>query len=59
MNADVRTHTICLLCRMSLDSLVNNDSIIVIALENAMAGLVDSIPVNDVEHEVSRSNRAL
>ena len=55
LNTDARTHVLCLLCRLPLDVSAIGDCNVMIAVENVFTSLVDTIPVDSFEHEVSRS----
>ena len=53
LNADTRMHVICTLCRLVLDNSVANSCHIIGAIEDTFASLIDSIPQQDLDHEVS------
>ena len=53
LDADTRMHVICTLCRLVLDSSVANSCNIISAIEDTFASLIESIPQQDLDHEVS------
>ena len=52
LNADARTHALCLLCRLVLDSSIVNDCSLMVVIEEAFSNLVDAVPEKNVEAEV-------
>ena len=52
LSAESRRHLICTLCRLALDHCVANSCHIISAIEDAFAGLIESIPEQDLDHEV-------
>ena len=52
LSAESRRHLICTLCRLSLDHSVANSCHIISAIEDAFASLIESIPEQDLDHEV-------
>ena len=52
LSAESRRHLICILCRLALDHSVANNCHIISAIEDAFAGLIESIPEQDLDHEV-------
>ena len=56
LDAETRTHVICTLCRLALDHSVANNCQVMSAIEDAFASLFESIPQQDLDHEVSDQN---
>ena len=52
LSAESRRHLICTLCRLALDHSVAKSCHIISAIEDAFAGLIESIPEPDLDHEV-------
>ena len=52
LSAESRRHLICTLCRLALDHSVANSCHIISAIEDAFACLIESIPEQDLDHEV-------
>ena len=52
LNAESRIHLTCTLCRLALDDSLTNSCRITIAMEDAFASLIESIPEQDLDHEV-------
>lgn len=52
LNADARTHALCLLCRLVLDWSIVNDCSLMVVIEEAFSNLVDAVPEENVEAEV-------
>lgn len=53
LGTDTRMHVICTLCRLALDHSVANNCHVISAIEGAFARLFESIPQEDLDHEVS------
>lgn len=53
LGAESRIHLICTLCRLALDCSIANSCHIIRAVEDAFASLIESIPEQDLDHEVS------
>lgn len=52
LGAESRIHLTCTLCRLALDHSIANSCRITSAIEDAFASLVESIPEQDLDHEV-------
>lgn len=52
LGAESRIHLICTLCRLALDHSIANSCHIVNAIEDAFASLIESIPEQNLGHEV-------
>ena len=53
LGAEARMHLICILCRLILDHSVANNCHVFSAIEDTLASLVESIPQQDLDAEVS------
>ena len=53
LGAETRMHVICILCRLVLDHSVAKSCHVISAIEDAFASLVESIPQQDLDSEVS------
>ena len=52
LGADSRIHLIGTLCRLALDHSIPNSCHIILAIEDAFASLIESIPEQNLDHEV-------
>ena len=52
LGAESRIHLICTLCRLALDDSLTNNCHTIIAIEDAFTNLVESIPGQNLDHEV-------
>lgn len=57
LGAEARMHVICIICRLVLDQSVANNCHVFSAIEDALASLVESIPQQDLDAEVSEQKR--
>ena len=57
LGAEARMHVICIICRLVLDHSVANNCHVFSAIEDALASLVESIPQQDLDAEVSEHKR--
>ena len=57
LGAETRMHVICILCRLVLDHSVANSCHVLSAIEDAFASLIESIPHQDLDPEVSEQKR--
>ena len=57
LGAEARMHVICIICRLVLDHSVANNCHVFRAIEDALASLVESIPQQDLDAEVSEQKR--
>lgn len=53
LGTETRMHVICTLCRLALDHSVANNCHVISAIEDAFASLFESIPQQNLDHEVS------
>ncbi len=52
LSAETRIHLICTLCRLVLDRSIANSCHIIRSIEDAFASLIESVPEQDLDHEV-------
>ena len=57
LGAEARMHMICILCRLVLDHSVANNCHVFNAIEDTLASLVEAIPQQDLDAEVSEQER--
>lgn len=56
LSAESRLHLICTLCRLALDHSIINSCRTMSAIEDAFTSLIESIPEQDLDHEVGEQD---